>query len=44
MGNGRKIILMYSQLNFFCNNIKRKDYAEVNAIEVIPVIIGTLAK
>jgi hypothetical protein len=44
MRNGRKMILMYSQLKIYCNNIKRNDYAEVDAIEVIPVIIGTLTK
>jgi len=40
----KDIILMYSQLKFFYSNIKINDYATVNAIEVIPIIIGTLSK
>ena len=35
---------MYSQLKITYFNIKINDYAEVNAIEVIPIIIGPLTK
>lgn len=35
---------MYSRLKIICNNIKIKDYAEVNAIEAIPITIGYLKK
>ncbi len=35
---------MYSRLKIICKNIKIKDYAEVNAIEIIPITVGILTK
>lgn len=43
MKNGKKIILMYSQLKIICN-IKIKDYAKIYRIGIVPLINGPPTK